>query len=104
MTTARRDSGAVGVFPIGHNQIILQVNVNDTIALKIKPRESGFFAAISSEFKSPSDITFSGQLLFLIKHDVLEKEMDEGEVEGENDGEEPEEQLYIYDYTQVYGP
>ena len=77
MTTGRTNSGAVGPFPIGHNQVILSLQKGDTVSLRIKPKSKGFVSAFANAFRSPSDVSFSGHLLFKLDQFAEEDETDE---------------------------
>jgi len=72
--TGRSDVSAVGPYPIGHNHVILHLQAADTVSLKIKPKIDGFFS-IANNFRSPSDVTFSGYMLSPLE-DVTEEEKD----------------------------
>ena len=64
MATGRSDTKAIGPYPLGHNGVVLELQQGDIVSLKVMPQEGGFFSGISASFKSPSDVTFSGHLLF----------------------------------------
>lgn len=63
MTSGRTDSDAMGMYPIGANDIILELDAGDDVTLQVKPRPGGFMSGVIDLFSSPSDVTFSGFLL-----------------------------------------
>ena len=72
LATGRSKASAVGPYPIGNNHVILQLNSSDSDTLKIKPKADGLISAVASQFRSPSDITFSGHMIFP-NEDVVEE-------------------------------
>ena len=62
MTTARSDKSAVGAYPLGTNHVILGLVRGDLVSLKTRPHNSFFSSFLG--FYSPSDVTFTGQLVY----------------------------------------
>ena len=75
MATGRSEAGTVGIYPMGHNQITLQLRPSDEVTLKIKPKnqDGGIIPSIANQFRSKTDVTFSGHMLFPYD-DVVEED------------------------------
>ena len=65
LRTSRSDEDAIGTYPIGSNSVTLVLGKDEVVSLMVQPKRSGVIGDIFNTFSSPSDVSFSGSLLFV---------------------------------------
>ena len=69
MMTGRSDEESVGGYPLGSNSVVLVLGKDDVVSVLVKPKKSGILGSVFNAFSSPSDVSFSGHLLFMKNDD-----------------------------------
>ena len=61
---SRSDANAVGPFPLGATHVVLSLKVDDIVTVRMPAKKGGFLSQIWNKFKSPTDVTITGWLVY----------------------------------------